>query len=176
MNPVQNPAENRQWMVIYTRPRWEKKIHLRLQDKGVESWCPVQKKLSQWKDRKKIIDEVLFKGYVFVHVNEAERLRVLQTDGVLNFVFWLGKPAIVRPNEIEQIMFFLNEKDAQIEVRSKESFEKDTEIIVRQGIFMDKTGKVIAARNSRQIHVALDYLGQIITVTFHRNQVERLPV
>jgi transcription antitermination factor NusG len=166
---------SKQWMVVYTRPRWEKKIHQKLLEKGVESWCPTQKRLSQWKDRKKIVEEVLFKGYVFVRVAETERVRVLQTDGVLNFVFWLGKPAVVREGEVEQIMYFLNEKDAELTVQSREAFEKDTQIIVRQGLFMDQTGKVIKQAGNRRVFVALEYLGQVITVTFDRHQLAPAP-
>ena len=45
----------------------------------------------------------MFPSYVFAHVDEKERLEIVQDPGVLNFVFWLGKPAIVRDYEIEAI-------------------------------------------------------------------------
>ena len=69
--------KDKKWFAIYTKPRWEKKVNSKLLEKGIESWCPVQKKESQWSDRKKIIEDPLFKSYVFVHITEEERLQVL---------------------------------------------------------------------------------------------------
>ena len=85
----------KKWYAVYTKPRWEKKIDSVLARKGIESWCPLQKVQRQWSDRKKTIEEPLFKSYVFVHVDEQERVKVLMTDGVLNYVFYLGKPAAI---------------------------------------------------------------------------------
>ena len=72
------------WFAIYTMPRWEKKVHSRLLRKDIRSWCPMQKVERRWSDRKKIIEDPIFKSYVFVQIHEEERLTVLQTDGVLN--------------------------------------------------------------------------------------------
>lgn len=80
----------KKWFALYTKPRWEKKIHAVLTRKGIESWCPIQKVQRQWSDRKKIIEDPLFKSYVFVHINEPERVKVLMTDGVLNFVHYVA--------------------------------------------------------------------------------------
>jgi transcription antitermination factor NusG len=50
-----------------------------------------------------MVDEPLFKSYVFVHVSEAEQSRVRMTNGVLNYVYWNGKPAIIKDAEIDTI-------------------------------------------------------------------------
>jgi hypothetical protein len=54
------------------------------------------KTLRQWSDRKKKVQIPMFPSYIFAHTNESERYQLLMDPGVLNFVFWLGKPAIVR--------------------------------------------------------------------------------
>ena len=61
----------KKWFVVYTIPRWEKKVALLLQQKGIEHYCPLNKVTRQWSDRRKIVVEPLFKGYVFVKVSEA---------------------------------------------------------------------------------------------------------
>ena len=76
----------RKWHVIYTKSKWEKKTADVLMQHGVESWCPVQKKERQWSDRKKIIEEPLFRSYVFVKISQTERVKVLETNGVVNFL------------------------------------------------------------------------------------------
>ena len=57
--------EDKKWYALYTKPRWEKKIDASLIKKNIESWCPLQKIEKQWTDRKKIIEEPLFKSYIF---------------------------------------------------------------------------------------------------------------
>ena len=42
----------------------------------------------------KIVEEPLFKSYVFVKVNDEDRSDVRMTPGVINFVYWQGKPAL----------------------------------------------------------------------------------
>ena len=105
--------EDKKWYALYTKPRWEKKIDASLIKKNIESWCPLQKIEKQWTDRKKIIEEPLFKSYIFVHIDLTEKVRVLQTDGILNFVHYLGKPAIIRDEEINLIKHYLLEKDVK---------------------------------------------------------------
>ena len=88
------------WFALYTKPRWEKKVNQLLIDKGVECYCPLNKVKRKWSDRTKTLEEPLFKSYVFVKVTEEERTKVRLTNGVVNFVYWNGKPAIVREKEI----------------------------------------------------------------------------
>jgi len=98
----------KKWYVVYTRPRWEKKVADLLFRKKIEYYCPLNKVYKQWSDRKKLVAEPLFTSYVFVRIDESEQLTVRLTDGVINFVYWLGKPAQVRNEELEAISDFLN--------------------------------------------------------------------
>ena len=155
----------KKWFALYTKPRWEKKVDSVLIRKSVNSWCPLQKIQKQWSDRKKIVEEPLFKSYVFVHIDESERLKVLMTDGVLNFVHHVGKPAVIRVEEIELIRKYLSDKDATISLQSLDSFEEETRVKINHGIFMDNLGTVIRG-GKRKVFVKLESLGQVMTVEF----------
>lgn len=155
----------KKWFALYTKPRWEKKIDAVLTRKGIESWCPVQKVQRQWSDRKKVIEDPLFKSYVFVHIDESERIKVLMTDGVLNFVHYIGKPAVIRDEEIDLIKKYLSEKDASISIHALEGFNENERIIVSHGIFMDKEGTVVRG-GKKKVYVKLESLGQVMTVEF----------
>ena len=96
------------WYAVYTKPRWEKKVAELLARQGMEQYCPLNKVQRQWSDRKKTIEEPLFKSYVFIHVKEDALLNVKQTDGVINLLYWLGKPAVIKDFEIEAIRNFLS--------------------------------------------------------------------
>lgn len=157
--------EEKKWYAIYTKPRWEKKIDASLTRKGVESWCPLKKIERQWSDRKKIVEEPLFKSYVFVHINPLEKSNVLMTDGALNFVHYLKKPAVIRDEEIQIIKKYLDEKDANISIISEEGYREETRIRVNHGVFMDKEGTVIRG-GKKKVFVKLESLGQVMVVEF----------
>src|SRR5260221_3796633 len=101
----------KQWYAVYTRPRWEKKVNALFAEKGIESFCPLNKVHKQWSDRVKLVEEPLFKSYVFVHVPRDEQAEVRLVNGVLNFVYWLGKPAVIKQVEIDRIKRFLNQHE-----------------------------------------------------------------
>jgi len=155
----------KKWFALYTRPRWEKKVDSVLIRKDIESWCPLQKVQRQWSDRKKIIEDPIFKSYVFVHINEDERLNVLQTEGVLNFVHYLNKPAIIRDEEIELIKSFLLEKEASITTQSLRGFKDDDKVIIKHGLFMDNTGTVLRS-TANKVYIKLESLQQVMVVEF----------
>ncbi|MBY0482012.1 MAG: UpxY family transcription antiterminator [Chitinophagaceae bacterium] len=153
------------WYALYTKPRWEKKIDAVLIKKGIESWCPLNKIERQWSDRKKIVEEPLFKSYIFVHIDMKNKLPVLQTDGILNFVHYLGKPAVIKEEEIDLIKHYLAEKDARVSLISREGFEESTKIRVNHGVFMGKEGTVLK-NAKKKIFVKLQTLGQVMVVEF----------
>jgi len=155
----------KKWYALYTKPRWEKKVDNVLVQKEIESWCPVQKVERQWSDRKKIIEDPIFKSYVFVHITNEERLQVLQTDGVLNFVYFLGKPAVIKDTEVENMRLYLLEKNVGITVESLKTFVENDKVIIRQGVFMDNTGTVVKA-GTRKVYVRIESLDQVMVVEF----------
>ncbi|MDD2792747.1 MAG: UpxY family transcription antiterminator [Sediminibacterium sp.] len=161
---MENKPEKK-WYALYTKPRWEKKIDAALIRKSIESWCPLQKVERQWSDRKKVIEDPLFKSYVFVRIADAERRLVLMTDGVLNFVHYLGKPAVIKEDEVNNIKMYLAEKDARISIISDEGFREGEKIRVNFGVFMDKEGTVMRG-NRKKVYVQLQSLGQVMVVEF----------
>lgn len=155
----------KKWFALYTKPRWEKKASGRLLQKGIHCWCPLQKVERQWSDRKKIIEDPVFKSYVFVRIEEDEKLSVLQTDGILHFVHFLGKPAVIKDYEIENIKGYLLEKDAKISVQDLQGFRENDKVVIRHGVFSDNTGTVLKTGN-KKVYIKLESLGQVMIVEF----------
>lgn len=91
------------WYVVYTKPKWEKKVAEKLAEVGIECYCPLITQIKQWTDRKKAVEVPLFNSYVFVQLEDGNRNAVFQVSGVVRYLFWLGKPAIVKDEEIEII-------------------------------------------------------------------------
>jgi len=147
------------WHAIYTRPRWEKKVNGLLESKGIESYCPLNKVRRKWSDRIKTIEEPLFKSYVFVKISDEARGEVRLTDGVINFVYWNGKPAFIKEKEIQTIKRFLDEHE-NVELVKME-FKPSQRVKIIAGPLMDQEGKVLEIKN-RVVKVAIDSLGYIL--------------
>ncbi|MBP1652940.1 MAG: NusG antitermination factor, partial [Bacteroidetes bacterium] len=75
------PMEKSQnfWYAVYTKPRWEKKVAESLIRKQVETYCPINRVTHQWSDRKKVVEEPLFKSYVFVRIPDTMKTTVRET-------------------------------------------------------------------------------------------------
>lgn len=156
------------WYVLYTKPRWEKKVYALLETKGFEAYCPLNKVRKKWSDRLKWVEEPLFKSYVFVRIPEEEQTIVRMTNGIVNFVYWLGKPAKVKDKEIEIIRQFLNDYE---EVSAEPlALHKDAVITIRRGAFMDKEAKVLKVFNNR-VQVIIESIGYCMVATVDKSNV-----
>ena len=113
--------------------------------------------------------EPVFKGYVFVKVEEAKKWDVKKIPGILNFVYWLGKPAKIREEEIDIIRKFLNEfSDVAVE---QKGYTVNTEVRVKQGIMMDYKGVIIEVLGSKAV-VKIDSLDIQLSAHFDKKNLE----
>lgn len=138
------------WYVLYTKSRNEKKVAQVLAAKGVEVFCPLQQSIRQWSDRKKKIQEPIFKSYIFVQLPnyEDDSIAVLTTPGAVRFLWWLGKPGIVRDEEIRSIRDFINKyKDAAITTEVKQG----QEVTIMEGPLKENKGKVLRIHGKKAI-------------------------
>ena len=159
------------WYAVHTRPRWEKKIATQLAKKGIEVYCPLNRVQRQWSDRKKIILEPLFSSYIFVCLSDFEHLPVVSTDGVISFVYWLKKPAIIRDEEIEAIRRFMNDYESVKLEKTQVNVNDRVRII--GGPLMEREGNIVEIKH-KTVRVQLPSLGYTLTATIEKSNVEIL--
>ena len=140
-----------------------------LQDRGIEHYCPLNKVMRQWSDRKKAILEPLFKGYVFVQVDEKLKWDVLQINGIVNYVHWLGKPARIRESEVDTIRRFLHEFE-DIEV-TETTVRVSSTVQVKQGVLMNYKGIVLELHGNRA-KVMIESMGLQLSAYFDKKNLE----
>ena|SRR2546430_7234783 len=161
------------WYVIYTKPRWEKKVAELLTRKSIVNYCPLNKVQRQWHDRKKIILEPLFTSYVFVKADMNQHTIISETSGIINFVYWLGKPALVKNEEIETIKQFVEEyQNVRLE---KTQVNVNDRIKIIHGPLMNREGNVIEIL-SRSVKVTLPSLGYALVAQVDKSNIERIEV
>ena len=159
------------WYAVYTRPRWEKKVASLLEDRGIAHYCPVNKVTHQWSDRKKVILEPLFKGYVFVMVQEDKKWELMTVNGIVNYVHWLGMPARIREEEIDTIRKFLNEFH-EVEVISA-VFPLNSTVRIKQGVLMNHRGLLLEISGNKA-KVRIESMGIQLSAVFDKRNLERV--
>lgn len=99
----------KKWLAVYTRDKCERKVSVLLTKKKIENFLPVNKVIkNQNNETKRIVSELIFNSFVFVKVTEEEIGIVKEINDVINFVHWLGNPAVFNDFEIISIINFLN--------------------------------------------------------------------
>ena len=164
-------SNTKKWYVVYTKPRWEKKVAVLLTEKGVENYCPLNRVTKNWSDRKKIVLEPLFRGYVFVTSDMADKWDVKNTEGILNFVHWLGKPAVVKEKEIITIRKFLQEFD-DIELTDDRILNND-HVQIKQGLLMNYKGIVLEIIGNKA-RVKIEGMGITLTAIFENKNLAKI--
>ena len=122
----------------------------------------------KWSDRIKTVEEPLFKSYVFVKIDDEDRTAVRMTNGVVNFVYWNGKPAIIKEKEIQTIKRFLDEYE-NVEAVKIDLAEGDRVQVVA-GPMMDKEGKVLEVKN-KTAKVCIDSLGYMLIAFIDKSKL-----
>lgn len=151
----------RKWLVLYTKSRAELKCAKGLQRKAYEIFCPTVKTLRHWKDRKKKVEVPLFNSYLFIKINESEIRQVLLDPLSVRFLYWQGKPAIVKDEEVELIQSFIGRfGKGQHEVKSF-PYEKGMALEIKYGPLHGRMGKILEVK-SGTVLLAIESFGTVI--------------
>jgi len=148
------------WYVLYTKPRQEKKVTEGLLSIGIKAYCPLVTVVKQWSDRKRKVQLPLISSYVFVYIEEHQREEVFRVSGIVRYLFWLGKPAVVRSLEIEVLQKSLEGVIHSFEINV---LQKDTKYKIPEGPFKDYEG-IVKNIGTSTIQLLLVDLGFLVTL------------
>lgn len=143
------------WYALYTKPRKEQKVAQQLEQLGFTIYLPLKTEIKQWSDRKKKVVSPLFSSYVFIQIEESKRADVFIIDGVLNYVFWLGNPAVIRNSEMELMRSEIEKPNSDITVTSMQSGDS---LHLEQGVFKGQNATIQHISNQK-VHLYLPSLG-----------------
>lgn len=160
------------WYAVYTRPRAEKQVNERLQEKGIHSYLPLQKKLRQWSDRKKWVETPLFSSYIFVKIDRSDYDEVLKTDGVVKYISFEGKAASIPQDQIDNLRIIV---DSNAEVETNwETRRRGDKVRVNGGVLKGLTGELISDGARKKVLVRIDSLDQNLVVEVPLGLVEKI--
>jgi len=129
-------TKNQNWYILYTLPRFEKRVKDQLEGGGVDCFLPLHRCPRVWSDRVKMVDLPLFNSYIFVRCREYEVMPLIHVNGVVKVVFYNGRPAIVRQSEIDAIRQFIEEA-------KEKTLCTGDEVQILTGLMKKRFGKII---------------------------------
>jgi transcriptional antiterminator RfaH len=163
-----------QWYAVYTKPRSEKKLADRLNNKGIEAYIPMRRTLKQWSDRKKMVDEPLITSYVFVNIFQQNYFEVLNTPGAVKYIWFCGKPAVIPTNQILALKLVMSQ-DLKIECVSAD-LPKGTHVKVISGPMKELTGELLNYAGKHKVMIRLDHLDKVLLLTISPHFLEPIVI
>jgi transcription termination/antitermination protein NusG len=165
------PAAPENWYALHTRPRHEKIVSQRLEERGVTTFLPLVTEIHRWSDRKKKVEAPLFSCYVFAKFvpNRAERLRVLRVDGVFSLVGAQGEGAPIPDDQIDAIRGLV---EAGLPWTSHPYLKIGERVRIRSGALDGMEGILLSCNGDQSLVISIDAIQRSLAVRVDGYQVE----
>ncbi|MDB5121308.1 MAG: hypothetical protein JWN56_2526 [Sphingobacteriales bacterium] len=160
---------NNNWYILYTFPNLEKKICKELTKKRIESYLPLQKVIRQRSDRKKELQIPMFPNYVFINTTEKDRFKLLDIGGILKYITFDGKPAMVSNEEISHIKKF---EETSFEVETH--LVQGDQVLIVDGPFTGLKGKLFYKKGKERVGIHLNSINHSISVEVCTSSLRRI--
>lgn len=162
------------WYAVYTKVNQEKKLAENLKDKNIEYYLPLKKTLRKWSDRKKWIEEPLFRCYLFVRVSYIEYFGVLHMPGVVNYVCFGGIPQSIPECQIESVKTIAQQHDREIDV-NYQNVKKGTVTEILAGPLKGLKGEVVRLCGQYRLMIRMITMGCSLFVNISKDEIKLHP-
>jgi transcriptional antiterminator RfaH len=163
-------VNNKKWFALYTKSRWEKRVNQELLTKGIETYLPLLKTLKQWSDRKKWVEEPLFRSYIFVNITPKEYYKTLQTNGVVRFITFRGERIPIPEQQIEAVKSYLYEDDKISPDETNYQPGDDVEVI--RGPMRGLSGTLVEVKGKQRVLVEIESIGKHLLINIPKSILE----
>jgi len=162
------------WFAVYTRSNFEKTVCAELSRKGLDVYLPAFRQVHQWKDRKRTIDVPVFPGYVFASMcdDEANRLKVVRTTGVVRVLGQSGRLEPVPGEEIESIQRLLK---TGVPFLAHPFLREGAWVRVMRGPLQDLEGILVRVKSQNRLVLSIHLLSQSVATEIAVSDVEAVP-
>jgi transcription antitermination factor NusG len=171
LSQVHPQVEAQNWYALHTRPRHEKIVAQRLEERGVTAFLPVVTEMHRWSDRKKKVQIPLFGCYVFARFtpNRADRLRVLRVDGVFGLVGARGEGSPIPDAQIDAVRSLV---ETQLPWSSHPFLKIGQRVRVRSGVLDGLEGILVSRNGDRSLVISVDAIQRSLAVRVEGYEVE----
>ena len=163
---------NTLWYAVYVKSRAEKKVALEFDYEGVSYYLPLAKRLKQWSDRKKWVEEPLFRSYIFVNIEQKDYYKVLQVPGTVKYITFEGHAVPIPETQINAIKYYLEENDPENLDDSK--WQKGIKIEIISGSMTGLKGELIEVRGKKTVKVEIEAIGSTLLIHVPKSKLKIL--
>ncbi len=153
----------KQWYVVYVKSRAEKKVLQNLASKNIEAWLPVQNKLRQWSDRKKLVEMPFFPGYIFVRVNRKDYDPVLATEHVVGYITIEGKAVPVRDEDIRSLKQILQQDLIKVEL-TRDDLTPGEQVEIISGPLVGVRGELVQLKGKHKVSIRIHQIHYTVMI------------
>jgi transcriptional antiterminator NusG len=175
---VKENISERNWYALYTMPRAEKKVEQRLQQKNIEVYLPLIDSVRIWTDRKKKIQSPLIPSFIFIYATDEEIIESLKSEGVINIVRYLKKPAKIKDYEINNLKILLKEPNF-VDIHEPIDISNGEDVEVIRGVFIGLLAKCIRKKGKHHVIIEIKALEKKIEVniplSFLQKKIQKVP-
>jgi transcription antitermination factor NusG len=150
-------AQQARWFAVYTKYKREKAVFRRLQEKGIETYLPLQQLVRQYTRKTRIVELPLISCYLFARITKQEYVPVLETEGVLDFVNFSGKIIAIPDKEINIVRRLVGEK-VELEIEPRR-FRPGQEVEIVEGNLTGIRGVLLECYGDKNFLVELNRTG-----------------
>jgi transcription antitermination factor NusG len=166
-------TETENWYGLQTRPRHEKIVVQRLEERGVTTFLPLVTEEHRWSDRKKSVQMPLFSCYVFARFmpNREERLRVLRVEGVFGLVGARGEGVPIPDDQIGAVRSLIS---GQLPWSSHPFLKIGQRVRIKSGALDGLEGVLVSRNGDRTLVISVDAIQRSLAVRVEGYEVEPL--
>jgi len=158
------------WYAVYVKSRAEKKVAVEFEYESIDHYLPLIKKLKQWSDRKKWVEEPLFRSYIFVNIEQKDYFKVLQVPGTVKYISFERKAVIIPEEQINAIKYYLEESDPQNIDEAK--WQKGIKVEVISGSMAGLVGELIEVQGKKTVKVEIEAIGSTLLIHVSKNKLK----
>lgn len=157
------------WYAVYVKSRTEKKVALEFMYDEIDYYLPLIKRLKQWSDRKKWVEEPLFRSYIFVNIEQKDYYKVLQVQGAVKYISFEGQAVPIPEPQINAIKYYLEETDP--ENIDDTSWKKGQKVEVISGSMTGLLGQLLEFRGKHMVKVEIETVGSTLLIHIPKSKL-----
>ena len=166
-----NNGRSESWYAVQTRARHERVVVQRFHDKGLTTFLPLVTEVRRWSDRLKSVELPLFSCYAFVKIaaTNEDRLKVLRTDSVFDFVGVPRQGTPIPDDQIDAVRTIVGER---VNWQSHSFLKIGQRVRIRSGALDGVEGILVGRNGDRTLVVSIDAIQRSLSVRIEGYDLE----
>lgn len=150
---------NKNWVVLYTKSRREKKVTEYCKVKGILNYLPLERRLSQYGNKMFFSMVPLFPGYLFCCCDEKERYSLFMTHHVARMIPVVDQSGLLR--DIERLY---EAQKADLELKPCLYYEKGERVKILSGPLCGYEGIIQRTKGRKRLILNVDFIRQAASI------------